>query len=128
MGRCWVRPTAHPECWPPPITSAQAARRRSQVVLALIVTALGSLVIGSVIGWPGLIVHVLADIGLLGFIYASLRRRSLIFEQKLSEQKLSEQKISEQKTKVRVLHPHRPVPLAAGEAALIELRRTAAGV
>lgn len=98
-----------------PITSAQAARRRSQVVMALAVLALGSLVAASFAGLPALVAHVTADVGLLSFFYAVARRRQLMAEREIR---------AEQALKVVRLYPDRP---EVGGGALVGMRRAAGG-
>lgn len=111
-------PGAHPRSagvLSSPLTSAQAARRRSQVVMTLAVLALGSLMAVSLAGLPALITHVTADIALLSFFYAVARRRQLMAEREIR---------AEQALKVVRLYPDRP---EIGGGALVGMRRAAGG-
>lgn len=99
----------------PPLTSAQAARRRSQVVMTLAALAFGSLMAVSLAGLPALVAHVIADVGLLSFFYAVARRRQLMAEREIR---------AEQALKVVRLYPDRP---AIGGAAPIGMRRVVGG-
>lgn len=98
-----------------PLTSAQAARRRSQVVMTLAALALGSLMAVSLAGLPALVTHVIADIALLSFFYAVARRRQLMAEREIR---------AEQALKVVRLYPDRP---EIGGGALVGMRRAAGG-
>lgn len=111
-------PGAHPRSvgiLSSPLTSAQAARRRSQVVMTLAVLALGSLMAVSLAGLPALVTHVTADIALLSFFYAVARRRQLMAEREIR---------AEQALKVVRLYPDRP---EIGGGALVGMRRAAGG-
>ena len=101
-----------------PITAVQAARRRSQVVLALAVLAFGSLLAVSLVGLPALVVHVIADVGLLGFFHAAARRRQLMAEQEIR---------AEQARKVVRLYPDRLPGDVGAEVAPAGMRRAAGG-
>ena len=98
----------------PPLTSVQAARRRAQVTTALAALAFGSLMAVSFAGLPGLVAHVIADVALLGFFYAVVRRRHLIAEREI---------MAERHLKVVRLYPDRPA--VGGEFALARMQRAA---
>jgi len=101
-----------------PMTPVQAARRRSQVMLTLAALAFGSLMAVSFAGLPALVVHVIADVGLLSFFYAVARRRQLMAEREIR---------AEQALKVVRLYPDRPAGDAATEGVPAGMRRAVGG-
>ena len=93
----------------PPRTRQQALRRRRHVAAMFVAVALGALLSVPVFGASALVVHVMADVGLLLFAFGSVHR------QQVPAMGLAD---------VRVLYPDRPAP---SDAMAMPLRRVANG-
>ena len=91
-----------------PITAADAARRRQEVVGVLAIAAVLTLIAVPLLGMKALVLHLLVDAALGWFGYAVVRRQHLAAEREI---------------KVRMLYPDAEVD----DRVLVSMERTASG-
>ena len=110
-----LRPQTRPTrgVFDPPVSAAEATRRRRGLLVVLAATAAVSLMAVPSLGAAALAVHLLADLALLAFVGIVAGRRLRVAPAPVSD------------SNVRVLHPARPTSEEHG--VVVPLRRAADG-